>query len=235
MMPLIIRIDVDNPFNWQERNQKVFNYISLNWTSKINWTWLGYLKCAHKFHDFLVKHEIPVTWFYTSFTLPDKVFLAQFRESDHGIALHAVQTDNWENFKKELEKINHYLGEPVRGFSKHGSGQRKLSKHHSPEYEELKFLEFARRAKLKYFIGNGEEPSEKELYQNSTIYWSNCFWANPAYRNENRYNHKWLEEQADKSEIVFLIHPGGWYFNMEVRKIMDWIVENINDFSMPSD
>jgi len=233
-MPLIVRIDVDNPFNWYQRHKKGLNYLSLNWTTKLNWIRFGYLKYAHNLFDYLVKHDIPVTWFFTLRTLPDKDFLTGIKDVNHEIALHATQTDSWEQFKHELDIINDYLGEEVKGFSKHGSGMRKLSRTHSVEYDEERFLELAKQAGLKYFIGNGEEPSEEILKTDSVTYWPGCFWANPTFRNEERYNTSWLEKHTRISKPVFLIHPTRWYFEKKVKEIMDWVKDNIDEFSLVS-
>ncbi len=234
-MPLIIRIDVDNPFNWRERNQKVLNYFSLNWTRKINLTKLGYLKCTTSLFSYLNEHDVPATWFFKPVTLPNKKLLEKISEANHEIALHCVRSDTFENFNSEILKINQHVKNKIRGFSKHGSGSRKLSRDHTMEYDETKLLEFGAKANLKYFIGNGEEPENFVSQKDSISFWSDCFWANTSYRDVEKYSLSWLLENIKYSNLVFLIHPGEWFFDPNIKKTLEWIVKHITDYILPSD
>ena len=74
-MPIILRIDVDNPYGWYSLRKKVLNYLSLNLRRlPIDYDILGYLKMAKSLFRTLIKAQIPATWFFLVQTKPLKKF-----------------------------------------------------------------------------------------------------------------------------------------------------------------
>ena len=224
LMPLGIRIDVDNPFNWCQRFPKVLNYVSLHWTTKLNWKRFGYLKCARSFFTHLLTYNIPATWFFTVRTIPDKPFLAELTKNSHALAFHALHAQSWAHFSSELQQLTAHLGLKITGLSKHGFG----------DYNEQQCLAFAQKAELQYFIGNAQHPSLQPKQLGNIVYWPGCFWANPAYRNDSRYGICWLKQHIKDAHIVLLIHPENWYFNKAIQRIFNQVVEEIHEFFLPA-
>lgn len=231
-MPVILRIDVDNPFGWNQKKRLILNYISLNWTTIFNRVRLGYLSYAHELIEYLKLNEITAIWFFTLRTLPDKTFLKKIKETNQEIALHTVRSGTLEQFKLEVHKINSHISDQIRGFSKHGSGLQKLSRHHTPDYDDDKFITYAQETKLDYFIGNSETPSFLKK-KGSLQYWTGCFWVNPERRDVKSFDLEWLKLTSKNETIVLIIHPLFWKFNKEVRSNLEWVIKNIPDIKRP--
>lgn len=231
-MTVSIRIDVDNPFHYFGFVPKVLNYLSINWTNKLDFPALGYLKSANKLCDYLDKNNIQATWFFTIRTLPDKKLLKKLQSAGHEIALHAITANDLISLRKELFQLFQRTYDIIYGFSKHGSGVQKLSRFHDPVYNESHFHYLAKKTGLQYFVGNGEEPTPLHA-KNAVSSWDGCFWANPNYRDTDKYTVEWLAKQEDP--YVFLIHPTIWKHNRAVNNTLWSLIQHIDEFKLLKD
>jgi len=221
---VILRIDVDNTYGWSSFGKKALNYLSLNyWFPPIKK--LGYLKFLDALLKDLETRGIPATFFFTKFTTPKNLELYKKYE----VGPHVVLAKNYYQFINELNQISKKLDRKFRGFTKHGSGELKLSRRHSPEYTPRKYVEWAQKAKLKYFLGNGENPEQKPYRINNVLVYPSAFWLNEAYRAK-KYNIDWLAEESGKRDIVVLFHPYRWTTSPQVRKDYEKMMEKINNF-----
>jgi len=144
---LVLRVDIDNPYNYYHSLKKYLNYISLNLIN-LRFNWLGYLEHFYELHDYLYERGVKATFFIRVETVPRKFIKTNFFE----IALHAVDTSSFNSFKGELVYLKRSFN--IYGFSKHGFGKTKLSRRHDPSYDPEKYIEWGIKLGLKYFSGN---------------------------------------------------------------------------------
>jgi len=159
-VPILLRIDVDNPFGWSSTYKKFLNYISINFRKvPIRYNYLGYLKDSRSLFNTLNDAGVKGTWFFRVQTRPRHQFRAELSKNGHEIAYHAERTASKKDFQEDLEILSRKFKEKILGFSKHGSGTIKLSRYHNPEYEVETLLKLGIESDLKYFSGNGLDPS----------------------------------------------------------------------------
>lgn len=223
-MGVILRIDVDSPYGWQSFGKKVFNYLRhYYWFPAIKK--LGYLESLDKLVNDLEKRNVPAIFFFTVLTIPKNME----PYGTYEVGPHIVSARNYKQFIDELNQISKKLQRKPRGFTKHGSGKLKLSRRHAPEYTPEKYIEWAQKAKLKYFLGNGENPEEKPYKVNDVLVYPSAFWLNEAYRAK-RYDINWLAKESNKRDIIVLFHPYEWATNPQVRKDYERMMDKINNF-----
>ena len=222
---VILRIDVDNPYGWHTQKKKVLNYLRLNW-------WfpaikkLGYLKFSDELLNDLEARGIPAAFFFTKFTTPKN--LESYEKYEVGA--HLISTRNYKEFLKELNQISKKLHRKIQGFTKHGSGKLKLCRTHTPKYEPDKYVYWAQKANLKYFLGNRENPEEKPFFVNGVLVYPSAFWIQKKYRAD-KYTIDWLAEESKHRDIVVLLHPQSWATNRQVRKDYEKIMDKIDKFT----
>ena len=78
---------------------------------------------CRKMADDLNDRGIRASFFFQTYTLPKSDLADDLLKSGHSIGLHAVQTQNFSTFLKELDKISKMFNSKVYGFTKHGSGE----------------------------------------------------------------------------------------------------------------
>ena len=115
-------------------------------------------------------------------------------------------TKDYKDFLRDLGKMSCGFGGKVYGFTKHGSGKFKLSRRHDPNYDPNKFIDYAKQSNLKYFLGNKENPDEREMIKDGILYFPSAFWLNRNYR-EDKFTIDWLAEESVNRDIVVLVHP----------------------------
>jgi hypothetical protein len=142
----IIRIDVDNLFDWGSFRTKVLNYLAMNYRFLyLRLRKLGYLKHTRKLFDDLAESDIPCIWFFRVETLPSRAFGEEVLQKCHEPALHATNTRSLASFQQELNKIKSCFRKPINGFSKHGSGVLKLSRFRTLDIMKITLLIWGRR------------------------------------------------------------------------------------------
>lgn len=217
-MPAVLRIDVDTAYQ-----NRILNYARVNKELFLGMDSLGYLSSCKVIADDLFERGIKASFFFLPFTLPSRRFVQELMEEGHNVGLHAVHTKEYADFSADIKRASKNLGR-ILGFTKHGSGKFKLSRSHDPNYDQDKFIEFARMANLKFFLGNGESPDENWQYKNDVLSSPSAFWLNRNYR-EDKFTVDWLIETSRDRDVVVLMHPedvteGTNLMNREYERIM---------------
>ncbi len=234
-MGILLRIDVDNPYGYSDLLRKTFNFFALNYffppLPKLH------LSNFKKLLEDLEDRGIPVNFFFKPKTLPSKELSVQIIKRNE-VGLHAVQVHTFEKFEEELKKVNARFGNKVRGFSKHGHWRNWVGERGSvPGYNPNKLLKYARKAKLKYFAGNYENPTYKPEIVQGVHYFPSAFWLNERFRNK-KFTLNWLFQNSQVRDIVVLMHPWEWVTLKQVREAYEKILtktETFKKFSEVSD
>jgi hypothetical protein len=225
-MGVTIRIDVDTPYGWQSLGAKARNYLRLNWWFPAV-TKLGYLHSLNILLNDLMARNIPAAFFFTKFTTPTNME----KYTKYFVGAHLISARNYNEFQKEIDQISNGLNRKICGFTKHGSGKLKLCRTHAPQYEQNKYVDWAQKAKLLYFIGNGENPDEMPFYIGTVKVYPSVFWINRYYRDQ-KYSIEWLAEESTDRDIIVLIHPYYWLTKNQVRKEYEKMIDKIDNFKL---
>ena len=226
-MGLSLRIDVDNPFGYASLYKKILNKISLDFNLIPKWSSLGYLDHAIKLRTYLEKHSVPTTWFFRNITAPSSKELNEFRESPFDLALHAERTDTLENFASEVKKWEKNFGTTPKGFSKHGSGDQKLSRMHVMEYDAEAFVEFGIDLGFEYFSGNGTKYDLGFENRNGFIYVPSIFWLDNLELHPSGTSMDDLINVSESKAVVVLVHPFWWNTQPDVQNRLDYLVKEV--------
>lgn len=212
-MSIILRVDVDGAYP-----KAVYNHLRVAWQLFPALDSLGYLENVKKFLNDLDSRDVKATFFFQPSTLPKKNLAKRILEKGHSVGLHAVQTQNFEKFSNELSKVSRRFDEKILGFSKHGS-ERKLSRKHDASYVAKKYIHYAKKANLKYFLGNGENPNEGKKIIDGITFFPSAFWLNRNFR-EDKFSVDWLAEKSANRDIILLLHPHRVIRGMERKNII---------------
>lgn len=120
-MPAILRIDVDRAYE-----NRILHYARVNQELFPALDSRGYLEpCKDMIND-LNNRGTKASIFFQPFTVPNKEFAQELVKEGHSIELHAVHTNDYNDFSRDLAKISKRFDGRVYGFTKHGSGKFKL-------------------------------------------------------------------------------------------------------------
>ena len=221
-MPVILRVDVDRAY-WKG----IYNYPRMIYGLFPAIDPLGYLEPCKNLLEDLNSRGVKASFFFQIMTLPKREMAKKILRAGHSVGLHAVETQSFDRFSRELSKISERFEGKIRGFTKHGSGKFKLSRRHDPTYDPQKFVKYAKEANLKYFLGNGENPEEIERVVEDILFFPSAFWLNRNYR-EDRFTVDWLIDESVNRNIVVLMHPvdvirGTKLMIREYEKILDGV------------
>ena len=200
-MPAILRIDVDRAYE-----NRILHYARVYQELFFGTDSLGYLESCKEVVNDLNSRGLKASIFFQPFTVSNKEFAQELMKKGHSVGLHAVHTKDFKDFSGDLTKISNKFEGNIHGFTKHGSGKFKLSRRHDPNYDPNKFIQYAKQSNLTYFLGNGENPDEKEKNVEGILYFPSAFWLNRNYR-EDKFTIDWLAEESVSRNIVVLIHP----------------------------
>jgi len=200
-MSVILRIDVDESYQ-----SRVLHYARVNQELFLAVDSLGYLESCKKIVGDLDDRGVKASIFFQPFTVPNKGFARALEDAGHSVGLHAVHTNNYNNYLKDLRKISKKFDCKIQGFTKHGSGMLKLSRRHDRVYDSKKYIEYAKQSNLAYFLGNGENPAEQWSMVDGILYSPSAFWLNRNYRAD-KFTVDWLIDESNNRDIVVLIHP----------------------------
>jgi hypothetical protein len=227
-MGLSLRVDVDNPFGYATLVRKILNRISLDYNLIPRWKRLGYLDHALNLNSYLADLQIPATWFFRNETAPSLKYLSNFKTGLSSVALHAERTDTFENFYREIAEWNRRFSELPRGFSKHGSGDIKLSRKHVMEYDSEKLLHLAASTKMEFFIGNGADFHEPIRVLEQLVYIPSVVWLDRLELYGEDFSIKQLAEYVKTHSVVALIHPYWWGTRADVKEVLQEVTESVN-------
>ena len=226
VMGLSLRIDIDNPFGYATLFKKILNRISLDYNLVPHWSTLGYLDNAMKLRDYLEANSVPATWYFRNITAPSGKDLSRFSRSPFDLALHAERTDTLLNFTKEVDQWKKAFGKQPTGFSKHGSGDLKLSRRHVMEYDDDAFVDLGVRLGFEHFSGNGTNYELRFEMREGLVFMPSVFWLdNIALHPKDTTLDSVLEFSRNNSVIV-LVHPIHWAIQPEVRSRLQYVIEH---------
>jgi peptidoglycan/xylan/chitin deacetylase (PgdA/CDA1 family) len=227
-MGMSLRIDVDNPFGYQNMYRKILNRISLDYNLIPHWSRLGFLDNAKRLRDYLQENAVSATWFFRNITAPKKEDIDGFTMGSFDIALHAERTDTLEHFSEEVNRWTNSFGFKPRGFSKHGSGDQKLSRQHVMEYNDENFLNLGANIGLEYFCGNGTDYRQTFRIREGLVFVPAVLWLdNLALHGSETV----LEEAIDFSKdnpLIVLLHPIRWAMQTEVRELLEHLIRQVD-------
>ena len=206
-MALIVRIDVDRAYGKHPAVRHVLSRLSSDYYfPKINA--LGYLEELKIILRLLNQNRARAYVFFRRCTLPSRETLELLENGGHEIGLHLENSRTFESFERERRMLERHVGRRVSAFSKHGSGGAKYGRHHYGPYEPDKYLDWARQARMKVFLGNLEDPTIRpSLEHGGLTSFPSAFWLEPHWRDTRAFTVDWLLTEAAASDIVLLIHP----------------------------
>jgi hypothetical protein len=206
-LSLIVRIDVDRPYGRRPLPRHLLSRLS----SDLYFPRIGRL-------GFLAELESMIGWlneagarayvFFRRCTLPSRRTLELLDAGGHEPGLHLENSRSFDAFLAERHILERHLGRKVLAFSKHGSGGARYGLRHYAPYEPERYLEWARSASMRVFLGNLEDPSIAAAETgNGLVFFPSAFWLEPPWRDTARFPVGWLLEQARRRDVVLLVHP----------------------------
>lgn len=209
-MALILRVDVDKPYGRAGLFRKVISKLAEDYWFPDKVQALGYLSHLADFLQFCNSENISGFIYHRICTSPDDKIKKLLQQGGHKIGLHAENTRSFELFSQELENCKKQATPlVVNSFTKHGSGELKLGRHHYPPYEPEKYKEWAAKTGIPFYFGNGICSSEAELYEKEGFF-ANMFWIEREYRHPDFFDFSKLIAAAKKQDIPVLIHPSNY-------------------------
>lgn len=205
-MSLIIRIDVDRPYGRRPFVRHVLSRVASDfYLPRINP--LGYLRELTVFLDFLLQRRARAHLFFRRCTLPPMPLVQRLCAEGHVVGWHLEDSRSFQTFLAEKTLLERHLGQSVWAFSKHGSGGHKYGWHHQASYEPESYIEWAREAGLRVFLGNLQDPTLPRVQCADLIVFPSAFWLEPDWRDTTTFPVEWLLAEARTRDIVLLVHP----------------------------
>jgi hypothetical protein len=206
-MALIIRIDVDRPYGKVPFARHVLSRLGSDiYFPRVES--FGYLSELKVILEMLNAVRARAYVFFRRCTLPSKSTLELIDAGGHEIGLHLENSRSFECFANEKSMLEKYIGRTITAVSKHGSGKAKYGFHHYAPYEPDNYIHWAKRTRMRLFLGNLEDPSIPPLQSVAELcVYPSAFWLEPAWRDTQKFTTEWLLTHASLSDIVLLIHP----------------------------
>jgi hypothetical protein len=206
-MALIIRIDVDRPYGRQPFSRHLLSRLSSDlYFPRIGS--LGFLAELETMLGWLNLEQARAHVFFRRCTLPSERVLELLDAGRHEIGLHLEDSRSWATFCAEKDLLERHIGRKVNAVSKHGSGSRKFGFHHYAPYEPEKYVEWARHASMRVFLGNLQDPTVgATIVGNGLAVFPSAFWLEPAWRDTRQFPVEWLMDHARQRDVVLLVHP----------------------------
>lgn len=206
-MALVIRIDVDRPYGRKPFHRHVLSRIASDWwLPRIPCT--GYLQELEWMIEIITRSSASAFVFFRRCTLPTPRILQKLNEGMFEIGLHLENSRNFETFLAEKVALENYVRLPVRVMSKHGSGGRRFGRTHYAPYEPSLYSDWSRRAGVRVFLGNLEDPTiEAQADGDGLLFFPSAYWLEPDWRDTQSFPVEWLECEARRRDIVLLVHP----------------------------
>jgi hypothetical protein len=205
-MALIVRIDVDRPYGKEGFVRHVASRVASDYYLP-RLSWLRYLEELETILRLLNQHSRPAWVFFRKCTYPTPAVRALMDAGNHQYGLHLENSRSAETFQEELTALEHSLGRPITAFSKHGSGRLHLGRHHYAPYEPDRYLPWAAQSGMQFFFGNQEDPRIAPERRDGLVYFPAAFWLEPYWRDTAQFPIQWLLEEAQRRDVVLLLHP----------------------------
>jgi hypothetical protein len=206
-MALIIRIDVDRSYGKHPTARHLLSRLSSDlYFPKI--AGFGFLTELQEMLAWLNREKARAYVFFRRCTLPSMSILELLDRGGHQIGLHLENSSSFETFHAETQIVERHAGRRVLAVSKHGSGGARFGFHHYARYEPEKYIEWARQASMRVFLGNLEDPGlGPTAAGGDLVVFPSAFWLEPHWRDTNRFSVDWLLDHARYRDIVMLVHP----------------------------
>ncbi len=224
IVALIVRLDIDRPYGKLPLPRHILSRLSSDFCfPKINA--LGYLKELEEMLRLLNGKSARAYVFFRRCTLPSSNILKMLDQGGHEIGLHLENSRSFTTFTKEKEILERQVGKQINAFSKHGSGGAKFGYHHFAPYEPQRYLEWAREAGMRLFLGNLEDPTlEPKRTPGDVLNFPSAFWLEPHWRDVKTFSVDWLMSHAQQRDIVLLVHPENVLENPELTSAFNRLV-----------
>jgi hypothetical protein len=232
-MALVVRIDVDRPYGKQGFVRHVASRVAADlWLPRISW--LRYLAELETILRILGEHGRQSFVFFRKCSYPSDTICRLMESGGHQFGLHLENSRTEETFTEELASLQRALGRPISAFSKHGSGDMKLGLHHDYRYQPDRYLPWARKAGIKYFYGNWEDPRLRPSEEGGLVYYPSAFWLEPTWRDKTKFPIEWLLEQASQRDVVLLLHADNVTADPEIMREFLVVVKNLESTLTPA-
>jgi hypothetical protein len=224
-MSLILRADVDKPYGRKGLIRKIASklvedYIGEPWQASTI-----YLSHLALFLEYCNKSNIPGFICHRNCTRPNESITKLLQQGNHKVCFHAENTSSYEAFITELALFKNNTPDfNIESFTKHGSGKLKLGKKHYPPYEPEKYKEWALRAGMGYYFGNGTGVSLEELIPKNNFF-ENVFCIENECESLTSEKLKLLMDIAKNQNVVVLIHPCNFHASKKVASYFMLLVK----------
>ena len=225
-MSLILRIDVDRPYGRKGIIRHFASRISSDYFLP-RMAWLRYLDELKAILRTLNHERKSAYVFYRKCTLPSPGVLELMKQGHHVSGLHLENSRTFESFRGELSLLEGHLMTRVETFSKHGSGRYRYGWNHYAPYEPEKYLAWAKKAGMKVFFGNLDDPAIEPIQDGPLLYFPSAFWLEPYWRDTKRFPIEWLLSEARKRDVVMLLHPENAASRREIMNEFLMAVDNL--------
>ena len=226
-MALILRVDVDKPFGNHTLPRKIISKIIEDYYGKPLLSAPQYLSHLKTFLENCNAKNVPGFIYHRICTCPNDEIINLLKVGGHKVGLHAENTTSYKTFSDEVDCLNSLLKDKqieVDSFSKHGSGQLKLGKHHYPFYEPEKYLQWAKEKKISFYFGNDIGKNESDFILQDSFFPS-VFWIEREYRSQEFSSFEQLLNLAEKEDIGVLIHPCNYVTSKVVADDFNSLIE----------
>jgi hypothetical protein len=206
-MALIIRIDVDRPYGRRPLLRHFLSRLSSDlYFPKVSG--FGYLDELRTMLEWLNEEGAHAHVFFRRCTLPSESIIKILDAGGHEIGLHLENSRSLETFLEEKQIVERHIARRVLSVSKHGSGGAKYGFHHYSPYEPERYVDWAKHASMKLFLGNEQDPSiEPRHAGDGLLVFPSAFWLEPHWRDTKNFTVEWLLDRAQFRDIVMLVHP----------------------------
>ncbi|NVK65536.1 MAG: hypothetical protein HWE22_13170 [Flavobacteriales bacterium] len=230
-MALILRVDVDKPYGRKSFPQKIMSKAREDfWFPQVNA--LGYLKATEEFISYCNENGVQGCFYFRNCTTPNKRITDLLKKGGHKVGFHAENTRTLESFSEELDVFKKETqGLSITSFTKHGSGQEKLGKHHYAPYEEDKYREWATSANINFPFGNAICSSLEDFQINDKFY-PKMFWVHKDYRHQDFPTVENALDAAESLDVPVIIHPSNFIADSFVRQEFQKLVTLSNEKSI---
>jgi len=232
-MALIVRIDVDRPYGKQGFVRHVASRLRTDYYLP-RFEWLRYLGELKTILGILKANGKSAHVYFRKSTYPTPEVCELMEAGGHRFGFHLENSRSEETFTEELASLERVLGRRVETFSKHGSGDRRYGLHHYAPYEPEKFLEWGRKAGMKVFLGNLEDPRIRPVQDAGLLYYPSAFWLEPPWRDKKSFPIEWLLNEAAQRDVVMLMHADNVTSSPEIMREFMMAIETLETVLLPS-
>lgn len=209
-MPFVLRVDVDKPYGRKNLATKIASKLLEDYWFPRFIARRFYLAHLKRFLEYCNAMGIKGHIYHRLCTVPNETIVKLLTEGGHKLGFHAENTRSYDSFFKELTDFtNKVASAQVDSFTKHGSGELKLGKHHYAPYEPEKYKAWAATSGIAFYFGNGI-CMQKSDFNSVDGFYPSMFWIEPEYRGGEFKSISDIISIAKESRVIVLIHPSNY-------------------------